>query len=250
MDYIYGKHPVLEAFEGELSVEKVFLLEGTHGELEKEMRHACKKAGVPMLFVPRERLNILTKNANHQGVVALVSSVTYHTLEEVHSSVLERGEVPLYLLLDGITDVRNIGAIARTAEGAGAHALIVPQKGTATLNAEAMKASAGALALLPVCRVTSLSVAMDFLGENDVQIAAAALRAEHTLYDVPLVEGTALMLGAEGTGVQRHHLFRADVQFTIPMIGQTDSFNVSVAAGMMLYETTKQRIAAGVVKPR
>ncbi len=240
-DILYGKHPVLDALAAGTAIDKVLLEEGTRGELEVSLRHACKKAGVQMQYIPRERFSKYTKQ-NHQGVIALLSAIpNYYSITDLLPAIFERGEVPLLILLDNVTDVRNFGAIARTAEGAGAHAIIVAQKGVAHINAEAMKASAGALATLPVCRETSLSVVLDYLGQSGVQVVASDLKGTLPLKNVDFTEPTAILIGSEGEGVSRHLLKRADMCFTIPMNGTTDSYNVSVATGMMLYEALRQR---------
>lgn len=242
MEVIYGRHPVLEALAAENPIDKVLLLDGTHGEMEIQLRHACKKAGVQLQYIPKERFARYTRE-NHQGVVALMSALpNYHTLADLLPKIIARGEVPLLVILDGITDVRNFGAIARTAEAAGAHAIIVAQKGVAHINGDAMKASAGALATLPVCRETSLAVVLDLLGMNDIQVLASDLKGHARLQDIDMTEPTALIIGSEDEGVSKHLLIRADSRFKLPMAGTTDSFNASVAAGMMLYEVLRQRI--------
>ena len=241
MEIIYGRHPVLEALAAETPIDKVLLLEGTRGELEIEMRHACKKSGVQLQYIPKERFTRYTRE-NHQGVIALMSALpNYHNLKELYPTIEAKGEVPLLVILDGITDVRNFGAIARTAEAAGAHAIIVAQKGVAHINADAMKASAGALSILPVCRESSLSAVLDFLGEVGVQVLASDLKGHARLQDIDLKEPTAFIVGAEGEGVSSHLLKRSDSRFKIPVLGTTDSYNASVAAGMMLYEVLRQR---------
>ena len=240
---IFGKHPVLDALEaGSPVIDKVLLEDGTRGELEVSLRKACKKAGVPMQYIPRERFAKYTKS-NHQGVIALLGAVpNYYKLAELLPTILERGEVPLLVILDGVTDVRNFGAIARTAAGIGAHAIIEPLKGAASINGDAMKASAGALSTLPICRESSLSAVMDFLGEADIQVVASDLKTEYYVADIDFTEPTAIIMGAEGEGISRHLLQRSDRCFKIPMGGTIDSFNVSVATGMVLYEAARQRM--------
>ena len=219
MDIIYGKHPVLDALAAGTPIDKVLLQEGTRGELEIELRHACKKAGVQLQYIPKERFGKYTRE-NHQGVIGLLSQLpTYYALADLLPTIFEKGEIPLLVILDGVTDVRNFGGIARTAEGAGAHAIIIAQKGAAHINAEAMKTSAGALATIPVCRESSLSVVLDLLGAAGVQVIASDLKATHRLQDVDMTEGTAILIGAEGDGVSHHLLKRADTRFTIPMRG-------------------------------
>ncbi|MFZ4559563.1 MAG: 23S rRNA (guanosine(2251)-2'-O)-methyltransferase RlmB [Saprospiraceae bacterium] len=244
-EIIFGRHPVLDAIQSGATVDKVLLQEGVRGDFEKELRHACKASQIPLLVVPKERFAKWVKGANHQGVLAFISPIAFHKLEEVLPGVFERGETPLFLVLDGITDVRNFGAIARTAEVCGAHALIVPRKNTAWINAEAMKASAGALNRIPVCRESSLVVALELLQQSGVQVLASDLQAESYLFDIDFSVPLALVLGSEGEGISPAISKKADTTFKIPQKGLTDSFNVSVAAGIMLYEVLRQRWAAG-----
>ncbi len=239
-EIIFGRHPVLDAVRAGLSVDKVILQQGVRGEFEKEVRQLCKGTGIPMVVVPKERMGKWTRG-NHQGVVALISAISFYRLEQVLPSVFERGETPLFLILDGITDVRNFGAIARTAEVCGAHGLVVPRKHSAWINAEAMKTSAGALAHLPVCREPALGDAVELFKQSGIQVLASDLRAEKYLFDLDLRVPTALILGAEGEGISPALRQVADEIFIIPQKGITDSLNVSVAAGMMMYEAMRQR---------
>ncbi len=238
---IYGRHPVTEAIRSGQTIDKVLLQQGTRGEFEKEIRHLCKAAGIPMQVVPREKLSQIV-SGNHQGVIALVSLGTYYALEDLLPNIFERSQTPLLLLLDGVTDVRNFGAIARTAECMGAQALVVPQKGSALINADAMKASAGALSKIPVCRERSLSKAVELLQQSGVRVYASDLQAEQCVFELDFRHPTAFLLGSEGAGVSPALLRQADARFIIPQSGETDSLNVSVAAGMMLYEATRQRL--------
>ncbi|MCB9289541.1 MAG: 23S rRNA (guanosine(2251)-2'-O)-methyltransferase RlmB [Lewinellaceae bacterium] len=237
---IYGRHPVVDALRSGTPIDKVMLQQGIRGEMEKELRHLCREEGVPMQVVPKERLNKIVRG-NHQGVIALQALIRYYRLEDVLPTVYERSEAPLIVLLDGVTDVRNFGAIARTAEAAGAHALVIPQKNSAQINAEAMKTSAGALAVLPVCRESSLIAAIEYLQLSGVKVLASSLEATRPLYELSLREPVAFILGAEGEGISPAVARAADELFIIPQKGTTDSFNVSVAAGMMLYEAMRQR---------
>lgn len=237
---IYGRHPVADAIRSGTPIDKVILQQGIRGEMEKEMRHLCKAEGIPLQVAPKERLNKLVRG-NHQGVIALQSYVRYYRLEDVLPAIYETSEAPLLLLLDGVTDVRNFGAIARTAEACGAHALIIPQKNSAQINAEAMKASAGALAIIPVCRESSLATAIDYLRLSGIQVLASSLEAKTPLYQLELTQPSAFILGAEGEGISPAIARQAGQSFIIPQKGTTDSFNVSVAAGMMLYEAMRQR---------
>ncbi len=238
---IYGHHPVVEAIQAGKPVEKVFFQQGVRGELEKEIRHLTKAHQIPLQVVPKEKLNKLVRG-NHQGVVAWLALVEFQSLEDVLPFVFEQGELPLLLLLDGITDVRNFGAICRSAECAGAHAVIVPQSGAAPANEEAMKASAGALARIRLCRVRSLFSAVEWLQQSGVQVVATALTERSVpLYEVDFSVPTAILLGSEGEGVHPKLLRMADQVTKIPQATNFDSYNVSVAAGIALYEVLRQR---------
>lgn len=237
---IFGRHPVVEAIEGGQTIEKVLLQQGTRGELEKTLRHLCKAQGIPLQYVPKEKLNALSKS-NHQGVIAFIAPLAYQDLDQLLAGLHERGEPALLLLLDGITDVRNFGAIARSAEICGAHAIVVPQQGSAALNAEAIKTSAGALTRIPVCRESSLLSAIDLIKSYDIQVLASSLESSLPVYEIDLKKPSAIILGSEGKGIQPPILRAADQRVRIPQVGVTDSFNVSVAAGIMLYEAVRQR---------
>jgi 23S rRNA (guanosine2251-2'-O)-methyltransferase len=193
-----------------------------------------------MQHVPLEKLNALTQK-NHQGVAAFASLIEYANLEETVIGVIERGETPLVLLLDGITDVRNFGAIARSAECAGVHAIVVPAKGAAQINGDALKTSAGALNLVPVCREPSLRSAIYFLRDSGIQIVAATEKADSDLYAAELDKPTAIVVGSEETGISPELLRAADVLVKIPLCGSIASLNVSAAAAVALFEVVRQR---------
>lgn len=238
---IYGRHPVMDAIKNGMSVDKVILSQIVKGDYEKEIRKICKIADIPFQVAPKERLESITKK-NHQGVIAFLSHINYLQIEDVFPMIYDKGEIPLLVVLDGVTDVKNLGAIARSAEASGAHALIIPNKKTAQINAETIKASAGALSTLPVCRTASLGNAIDYLIMNGVQIIAADIKGKSYLHELELTVPTALVMGAEDEGIRPHIIRKANELFKIPMKGQTDSFNVSVATGIVLYEVSKQRM--------
>lgn len=238
---IFGRHPVVEAIEGGQTIEKVLLQQGTRGELEKTLRRLCKEHGIPLQYVPKEKLGSLVRG-NHQGVVAMIAPLSYQDLDQILSKLAEEGKNALLLLLDGITDVRNFGAIARSAEICGADAIVVPQQGSAALNAEAIKASAGALTRIPVCRESSLLTAVDLIKSYHIQVLASSLERSQPIYEADLTKPTAIILGSEGKGVQPPLMRAATLRVRIPQVGLTDSFNVSVAAGIMLYEAVRQRM--------
>ncbi len=239
---IYGRHPVMEALENGRIFEKVLLLNALRGDFEKRVRSLCKEANVPMQVVPKEKLNSITKK-NHQGIIAFVSPIPFYELEDILPMIYEKGETPLIIIVDGVTDVRNIGAMARSAQAAGAHALVIPKKGSAQINEEAMKTSAGALNNLPVCRTNSLMQAVEFLQNIGIQVIAADLKGEKMLYELSLNGPLAIVMGDENKGVNRMLLEQVDHIFRIPMRGTTDSFNVSVATGIILYEVMRQQVS-------
>jgi len=241
---IYGRHPIMDAIQNGMSIDKIMMSKALKGDFEKELRKLCKERNIPLHIVPKDRISNVT-NKNHQGVLGFLAQIEYQLIEDVFPTIYDRGEVPLIVVLDGVTDVRNMGAIARSVEAMGAHAIIVPQKGTAQINAEAVKTSAGALTVIPVCRTASLGNAVDYLLMNGVQVVAADLKGTDMLQDLDLTMPTAIVMGAEDEGIRPHILRKATNWFQIPMLGTTDSFNVSVAAGIILYETTRQR---GLVK--
>jgi 23S rRNA (guanosine2251-2'-O)-methyltransferase len=240
---IIGRQPVVEAIRSGRMVERIFLLRQARGEVISLINELAAANGIPVSLVPEAKLESFSKG-NHQGCIALAGTIRYLDLQDVISFVQEKGQAPLFLLVDGVTDVRNIGAIARSAVCCGADALIIPEKGVAPLNEEALKASAGALEYLQVCRVDGLINAAKVLRLNGIRILAADQRAEKPIYECHLDEPLALILGSEQLGIEPALLRHADESFKIPMTGQFDSFNVSVAAGIILYETLKQRIAS------
>ncbi len=237
---IYGRHPVIDAIQAGTSIDKLILQQGIRGDFEKEVRQLSKEHNIPVQVVPKERINKITR-ANHQGIVGYVSAIQYYMLEDVLPMLFEKEEAPLLLILDGITDVRNMGAIARSAEVLGAHALLVPKKGSAMIGPDAVKTSAGALTILPVCREHSLVKAVQYLKNSGLQVLASDLKAEKKLADLDLTLPTALIVGSEGKGTSPALIKEADQHFIIPQQGQTDSLNVSVATGIMLYEVMRQR---------
>lgn len=238
---IYGHHPVVEAIQAGKNIEKVYFQQGVRGELEKEIRQITKEYDIPLQVVPKEKLNRMVRG-QHQGVIAYISQVTYQSIEEVLPQLLESGEVPLLVLLDGVTDVRNFGAICRSAFCAGAHAVIVPQSGSALANEDAMKASAGALARVRLCRVRSIFSTVEYLQESGVQVVATALTPKSIpLFEADLKVPTAILMGAEGEGLHPKLIRMADAVVKIPQVSDFDSYNVSVSAGIVLYETLRQR---------
>jgi 23S rRNA (guanosine2251-2'-O)-methyltransferase len=237
---IIGRQPLVEAIAAGKTIDKILLQKNANGEISNQIRTLCKEHQIPMQFVPVEKLNSFTK-ANHQGVIAFTAIVNYLSLQQIIDFTVGNGETPLFLMLDGVTDVRNIGAIARTALCCGAQAIIIPDKGVGALNEEAMKSSAGALEHIHICRVTSLMKAIDELHLNGIKVFASEMTAEKKLYDLDLTEPCCMIMGGEEHGVYPAVMKICDELFHIPMVGKFESLNVSVATGMILYEAMKQR---------
>lgn len=240
-EIVYGRHPVVDAIRSGWPVDKVVMQQGIRGEFEKEIRHLTKEYEVPMQVVPKERLNKLA-GGNHQGVIAFISPIPFQRLEDILPSVFENGQTPLIVLLDGITDVRNFGAIARSAEVFGAHAIVISSKKSAQVNAEAVKTSAGALTIIPVCREKSMVGAIELLKLSGVNVYVSDLSATSSLAELDWTIPVALVIGSEAEGISPAVAAMADERFIIPQLGQTDSLNASVAAGVVLYEVTRQRV--------
>lgn len=239
--FIFGRHPVADAIRSGKAIDKIYLQQGIRGEMEIEMRRLSKEYGIPMSVVPSEKLNKIAPG-NHQGVVGVLSIIQYYRLDDILPMVFERSETPLILLLDSVTDVRNFGAIARSAACCGVHAIVIKEKNAAPVNAEAVKASAGALLNIPVCRESSLQNAIEVLLLSGVQIVASDLRARKPVFEIDFTIPTAILMGSEDEGVSPALLRKVRETFIIPQTNMTDSFNVSVATGIILYEATRQRM--------
>lgn len=238
---IAGRNPVIEALKSGQTIDKILLFKNASGEAVNEIRKLAKQINVPVLHVPNEKLNSLT-NINHQGVVAFKSSVVYQDLQEVIDWVNANGETALFVMLDGVTDVRNIGAIARSAVCCGAQTIIIPDKGVGALNEDAIKSSAGALERIQICRVSSLLKALDTLHLNGIKVFTSEMKASKKLFEINFTEPCCIVMGNEEKGVQQYMSKAADEHFSIPMKRDFDSLNVSVATGIILYEAMKQRM--------
>ena len=239
---IFGIRPVVEAIEAGREIEKLYIRKGAEGQLMTELRDLCLRHSVHVQEVPVEKLNRLVRG-NHQGVVAQIAAIAYVQLDDILERVPD-DETPLVVVFDGVTDVRNFGAIARSAECAGAHGLIAPLKNSAPVNAEAIRASAGALTTIPVCRVGSIRNTLKTLQAEGFQVVAATEKSRKLLYDADLRRPTALVMGAEETGISKEVLKLCDERLAIPLIGRIESLNVSAAAAVMLFEVVRQRIGA------
>ena len=238
---VIGRQAVIAAMQSGKQLERIYLQTTVHGEVIDTIKSLAEKNLVPINKVPVEKLNGLNVS-NHEGCIAVISKIQYQNLQDVISFVVEKGEVPLFVILDGITDIRNIGAIARSAFCFGVHALIIPDKGVGALNEDAILTSAGALEKMAVCRVGSLMKAVDELHLNGIKVFASEMTAEKKLFELQLAEPCAIVLGGEEHGVYPALMKICDEQFQIPMPGDFESLNVSVANGVILYEVMKQRL--------
>lgn len=238
--FIFGIRAVIEAIEAGKEVDKILIQRGIAGELFNELRRAMKGTEIPYQIVPPEKIKRLT-NKNHQGVIAFLSEVTYYSTEDLLPRVFEEGRTPLVLLLDRVTDVRNFGAIARSAECAGVDFIIIPSRGAAQINADAIKTSAGALHRIPVCRENNLKDTINYLKEYGLKVIACHEKTEKFIYSADLKQPVAIMMGSEENGISGEYLKMCDEAIKIPMPGKTASLNVSVATGIVLFEAVRQR---------
>lgn len=244
---IFGRNPVIEAFKAGKRFDKILLQKGILSDEVKQIQNFAKQTDTPTQNVPKEKLEAVAKKyskfkeANHQGVIGFLSMIEYYSLDDVLHNVYAKGETPLLVVLDGITDVGNFGAIARSAECLGAHALVIPSQGSAQINAEAMKASAGALNNILVCREKSLITAIKFLKVNGIRIFATEMKEATDISKADFSVPCAIVLGSEGEGISKDVLKLCDEKIKISMTGVTESLNVSVSAGIILYEISKSR---------
>ncbi len=241
-EMIFGVRAVIEAIQAGKDIDKVLIKKDIQSDLSRDLFAALKGSLIPVQRVPVERLNRITRK-NHQGVVAYVSAVTYQRTEDLVPYLFEQGKTPFFVMLDGITDVRNFGAIARTCECAAVDAVIIPAKNSVTVNADAVKTSAGALHTLPVCREQSLTDTLKYLKECGFRLVAATEKGDYNYTCGEYTGPLCLIMGAEDKGVAYEHLALCDEWVKIPMLGTIESLNVSVAAGILIYEAVKQRLA-------
>lgn len=241
---IYGTRAVTEAILAGKTLERVYLQQGIRNEPIRDLIRLLREKGIPFSQVPAEKLMRLS-GKNHQGVLGYLSSVDYASVHHIVQQAFEEGRDPLIILLDRITDVRNLGGIARTAECLGADALVVPEKGSAPLSADAVKTSAGALHHLPVCREKSLKNTVQLLKDAGLTVLACTEKAEKNIFSASLNRPLALIFGSEEDGISQELLRTADELVKIPMQGKIQSLNVSVAAGMVMYEVLRQRVQSG-----
>lgn len=238
---IFGTRAVIEAVNAGKEIDKIIIQKGLSNQLYSELRKAIKDLDIPIQIVPPEKINRITSK-NHQGVLAFLAQITYYDAEDLLGQVFEKGKVPLVLILDRVTDVRNFGAIARSADCAGVDFIVIPSRGAAQINADAVKTSAGALNRIPVCREDNLKQTIEFLKDSGLQIIACHEKTENYHFDADLSKPTAIIMGSEENGISNEYLKRSDIQVKIPMVGNIASLNVSVATGIILFEAVKQRL--------
>ncbi|WP_106828648.1 23S rRNA (guanosine(2251)-2'-O)-methyltransferase RlmB [Parabacteroides pacaensis] len=240
-EMIFGVRAVIEAVQANKEIDKILVKKELQSELSKDLFEVLKGRDILVQRVPVERLDRITRK-NHQGVIAFMPAITYQKLEDIVPFVYEQGKDPFIVLLDGITDVRNFGAIARTCECAGVNAIVIPAKGSVSVNADAMKTSAGALNVLPVCKEKSINQAIKYLKDCGFLVVAATEKADVNYTDVSYTGPVAIVMGAEDTGVSFDNLRICDKMVKIPQFGTIGSLNVSVATSIIIYEVVRQRI--------
>lgn len=244
-DYIFGIRPVIEAIEAGRDIDKIFVSKELHSDVARELLDKAREMHVLVQRVPPEKIQRITRKQT-QGVLAILSAVTYHRLDHLVPELYEAGLMPFVLILDGITDVRNFGAIARSAECAGVDAIVIPQHGSVSVGGDAVKTSAGALLHIPVCRERSVRGAVQFLKDNGYRVVAVSEKADINYTEANFTDPVALVMGAEDVGISPDVYELCDLRVGIPMFGKIGSLNVSVAAGVLMYEVVRQRLAANL----
>jgi 23S rRNA (guanosine2251-2'-O)-methyltransferase len=239
---IFGLRAVIEAVNSESSIDKVFIQKDISGHLMNELMTLLRVNSIAFSYVPVEKLDKLSKYNNHQGAVAQIAPINFHDLDTLVEATLEKEEVPLFLLLDQVSDVRNFGAIIRTAECTGVHGIVIQSQGNAPVNAETVKTSAGAAFNIPICKVSHLKDALFILQAAEIQVVAATEKTETSLYSVDLTKPTAIIMGSEDRGINPSILKMVDEIANLPLKGTIGSLNVSVACGAFLYEAVRQRM--------
>lgn len=240
-NYIYGLRAIIEAVEAGKQIDKVLLKKDLQGELAGELLDVLRQYRILTMHVPVERINRITRK-NHQGALAILSAIEYSRVGIIVPELYELGRLPLMIALDGVTDVRNFGAIARTAECCGVDAIIIPERGSVSVGADAVKTSAGALLRMPVCRERNMASAIKFLRDNGYRAVAVSEKVEVNYTEIDYTVPTVFVMGAEDVGISAEVMRECDTMVSIPMFGQIQSLNVSVAAGIMMYEAVRQRL--------
>lgn len=242
--FVIGKHPVIDLLVSGNPVQKVFIAKGLKGPTEIDIRRLTGEANIPLSRVDNQKLDRLSNHKNHQGLIAITSPIPFQKIEDIIPHLYEQNQTPLILILDHVTDVRNFGAIARSALALGTHAIIIPSKGTAAINKDAIKSSAGALLEIPICRMSNLVDAAQFMKDSGITVYASTLRDAQTVDQIDLTIPTAIVIGSEDHGVDNTMIKVSDGLFKIPQSDKVDSLNVSVATGIILYEVNRQRLGS------
>lgn len=237
---VFGVNPVIEAFQNPDHIEKVFLREKFTGERFTEIIKLCRQNKIPYFLVPKQKIDKISNFKLNQGVIAQISPVAFQNIENILPGLIEQGIEPFLLALDGVTDVRNMGAIARSAECAGVHAIIIPSKGSAKINNDAVKSSSGALLNLPVCRTSSIKHTLEFVQQSGLRLICATEKAEKNMWDADLTGPVCIVSGGEEEGISYQVMRISDDKIKIPMPGEISSLNVSVATGIVLFEKLRQ----------
>ena len=239
-DLIFGIYPVIEALKSEVNLDKIYVQKGIQNNKLDFITSTAQERGIQINWVPSQKLDYLTKS-NHQGVAAITAPISFEILEELVSRITEKETAPLFIILDQISDVRNFGAIIRTAECTGVDAIIVQKKGGAPISGDTVKTSAGAIFNVPICKVDHIKDAIYYLQASGIKTIGASEKASKALYDINLKEPLALIMGSEGKGISKSVLNLLDEQAALPLMGSINSLNVSVACGVFLYEVIRQR---------
>ncbi|MDE3741554.1 23S rRNA (guanosine(2251)-2'-O)-methyltransferase RlmB [Maribacter polysaccharolyticus] len=242
---IYGIRAIIEAINADEAIDKIFIQKGLKGDLSKELEGLIRKHGINVSYVPPEKLHRLTKN-NHQGVIANISPITFYDLETLVEQVMESKKAPLFLLLDQLSDVRNFGAIIRTAECTGVDGIIIQKKGSAPVTADTIKTSAGAAFKVPIVKVDHIKDAVFYLQASGISVTVATEKTNSTIYDASFNGPSAIVMGAEDKGVSPSVIKAADQTAKLPLMGEIGSLNVSVACGVFLYEVVRQRMDGSI----
>jgi len=242
-DFVFGIRSCIEAINSGKEIEKLLIKRGLSGELFQELFQLVRNYEIPFQYVPEQKINRITRK-NHQGVIAFVSPIVFQDIQQIIPGLYEEGKVPLILVLDKVSDVRNFGAISRSAEVAGVHAIVIPDKGAAQINADAIKTSSGALHLIPVCRTSNLKETVEYLQACGLKTVASTEKGQSLYYESDMTEPLAIIMGSEGRGIEPGLLKIADEWIKIPQYGKIDSLNVSVAASILMFEAVRQRNSA------
>lgn len=239
-DFIFGLRPVIEAIEAGKTIDKIFIQNGLQGPIVADLKKLLAEHKIRANYVPIEKLNRFTRK-NHQGIVAFISDIPFYKIEDVIPELFEEGKTPFILLLDRLTDVRNFGAICRTAECVGVDAIVIPDKDAAPINSDAIKTSAGAIYNIKICKEKNLAHTVDFLQQSGISVFASTEKAQKLIYETDFKEPCAIVMGNEETGISKEVLHHSDEKIKLPILGKTQSLNVSVACGAILYEVVRQR---------